>query len=500
QGRLDKVKEEKKKVDEENKAKEEATKAVEAAEEAKTQTAYDQAKTKVDALKDGTDKTNLQKRLEEVKKYIDADNAIEALKQKPIADVKEDDINAVQELINKVKEDWRQNLIDDLNIIRTDKKANDQLTEAKNSVAKAEADKTKEAYDNAKAKVDALPNDQNKTDLSGRLGEVDKYIKADDALKDLEGNDIANVTQREIDGAEALINAVKEPWQQGLRDRLATLKTNKAKQVAEDALAQAKTEANQKVESLDKLSPEEKSGYTGRIDQAQNKQEIDSIVLDAEKANAKKKIAGMQNLNDTDRRNADTAVDAANTKAEIDQVVSDAEAKNNSGPKVFDPEHIVSMVVKTQPKLTYTVEEALDLSGLEVTLKDNQEVTKDVAFADFAAYNITTTPANATVLTLADNGKPVALTNGSLQDETQNLTVSANVTPPVPNPPVPNPNPNHPIVDDNDNNNSNEYNRWYIPYWAYSTFTFTPVEISTSEKAETTKKLGTKLVIGSKEI
>ncbi len=476
-----------------------ATQLVVKAANSKTEADYNAAKVAVEALTNSDDKTNLQKRLEEVKKYIDANNAIEALKEKPIAEVTEGDINVAQELINKVKEDWRQNLTDSLNVIRTDKKANDQLTEAKSLVAKAETDKTKEAYNAAKAKVDALANDQNKTDLSGRLEEVDKYIKADDALKGLEGKAIADVTQRELTEAEELIKTVKDQWQQGLKDRLTTLKTNKAKQVAEDELAKEKTEAKQKVESLDKLSQEEKSGYTGRIDQAQNKQDIDSIVLEAQKANAKKKIAGMQNLNATDRKNADKAVDNARTKDEIDQAVSDAEAKNNSGPKVFDSANIVSMVVKTQPtKLSYTEGEALDLSGLEVTLKDNQEVTKDVAFANFAAYNIITTPANGAVLTLADNGKPVALTKGSLQDETANLTVSANVTPPVPNPPVPN--PNHPIVDNNDNNNSNDYDRWYITYWAYSKSIFTPVEISTSEKAETTKKLGTKLVIGSKEM
>ncbi|WP_277218617.1 copper amine oxidase N-terminal domain-containing protein, partial [Peptoniphilus vaginalis] len=335
QGRLDKVKEEKKKVDEENKAKEEATKAVETAENEKTQAAYDQAKTKVDGLTDGPDKTKLQERLAEVKKYIEADNAIDALGKKPIAEVTEGDINAAQELINKVKEDWRKNLIDGLNIIRTDKKANDQLTEAKNLVAKAEEDKTKEAYDNAKAKVDALANDQNKTDLSGRLGEVDKYIKADDALRVLEGKAIADVTQRELTEAEELIKTVKDQWQQALKDRLEKLKTNKAKQVAEDELAQAKTEAKQRIESLDKLSQEEKAPFIKRVDDAQNIGDVNKAVLDAQKANAKKKIAEMQNLKDDDRIQADQAVDNAGTKAQIDQAVTDAETKNNSGQGVI---------------------------------------------------------------------------------------------------------------------------------------------------------------------
>ncbi|MEQ2401848.1 bacterial Ig-like domain-containing protein, partial [Peptoniphilus hominis (ex Hitch et al. 2025)] len=98
--------------------------------------------------------------------------------------------------------------------------------------------------------------------------------------------------------------------------------------------------------------------------------------------------------------------------------------------KVFDPAHVEKMVVKTQPtKLIYTEGENLALAGLVVTLTDNQGVTKDVAFKDFAANGITAEPANDTALTLADNGKPVALTKGSLQDETANLTVNAKVTP-----------------------------------------------------------------------
>ena len=97
--------------------------------------------------------------------------------------------------------------------------------------------------------------------------------------------------------------------------------------------------------------------------------------------------------------------------------------------KVFDPAHVEKMVVKTQPKLSYTEGEKLELAGLVVTLTDNQGLTKDVAFADFAANGITTNPTDGTELKLVDNGKPVALTKGNLQDETANLTVNAKVTP-----------------------------------------------------------------------
>lgn len=94
--------------------------------------------------------------------------------------------------------------------------------------------------------------------------------------------------------------------------------------------------------------------------------------------------------------------------------------------KVFDPAHVEKMEVKTQPtKQVYTEGEKLNLAGLEVRLTDNQGLTKDVAFKDFAANGITAEPANDTALTLTDNEKKVKLTKGNLTAETEALTVKA---------------------------------------------------------------------------
>ncbi len=90
--------------------------------------------------------------------------------------------------------------------------------------------------------------------------------------------------------------------------------------------------------------------------------------------------------------------------------------------KVFDPKHVESMKVKEQPKLVYTEGEKLDLSGLVVTLKDNQGLEKDVAFKDFETYKITTNPKNGTDLTSEDNGKKVSLTKENSTEETEALT------------------------------------------------------------------------------
>ena len=98
--------------------------------------------------------------------------------------------------------------------------------------------------------------------------------------------------------------------------------------------------------------------------------------------------------------------------------------------KEFDPENVKSITVNTQPKLEYTEGEKLDLTGLVVTLTDNQGLTKDVAFSDFVKYNITTTPSNDTALTLTDNAKKVKLTKGNLTAETEALTVLEKVVGP----------------------------------------------------------------------
>ena len=103
--------------------------------------------------------------------------------------------------------------------------------------------------------------------------------------------------------------------------------------------------------------------------------------------------------------------------------------------KVFDPEHVERMVVKTQPKLIYTEGEKLDLTGLVVTLTDKQGLTKNVEFKDFKENNITANPENETELKLADSGKKVTLTKGNLTAETEALTVNKKETPsPLPKP------------------------------------------------------------------
>jgi hypothetical protein len=85
------------------------------------------------------------------------------------------------------------------------------------------------------------------------------------------------------------------------------------------------------------------------------------------------------------------------------------------------------LAIKTQPTtLAYRHGEALDLSGLEVTITYNDATTEDVSFSSFAG-RLTTSLTNGTVLNLTThNNQPitVTLTSGGLTATTGNLTVT----------------------------------------------------------------------------
>ena len=95
--------------------------------------------------------------------------------------------------------------------------------------------------------------------------------------------------------------------------------------------------------------------------------------------------------------------------------------------RVFDPDRVESIKVTKEPdKIIYTEGDNLVLTGLVVTLTDNQGTTKEVLFANFETYDLVATPANETALTVADhNGKTVKITKGNLSAETKALTVNS---------------------------------------------------------------------------
>ena len=90
----------------------------------------------------------------------------------------------------------------------------------------------------------------------------------------------------------------------------------------------------------------------------------------------------------------------------------------------FDPNNVVKLKVKTQPaKLEYTEGDELNLTGLEVTLIDDFGKEKDVTLDKFNDYQITTEPANKTVLKTTHNATAIIVKKGNATDATNTLKV-----------------------------------------------------------------------------
>ena len=94
-----------------------------------------------------------------------------------------------------------------------------------------------------------------------------------------------------------------------------------------------------------------------------------------------------------------------------------------------EKKEIQGITIKTQPKLSYKHNDALDLSGLAITINYNDATSTDVAFADFPP-NISTVPANGAQLSRSnqaggfiDNGKTVKVQIGDTTANTAPLTV-----------------------------------------------------------------------------
>lgn len=86
-----------------------------------------------------------------------------------------------------------------------------------------------------------------------------------------------------------------------------------------------------------------------------------------------------------------------------------------------------ALAVKTAPKKTsYSEGQALDLTGLSVTLSTYGNSQTVVSYADFAQYGLTAAPANGTVLAPADKAVTIAHAASGL-NATQKLTVTAKV-------------------------------------------------------------------------
>ena len=276
----------------------EATKLVEKAEADKTTEAYDAAKEKVDALKDGETKTALANRLAAVDK---------AIKDK-----------AAQEAAEK-----------------------EALKEATELVEAAEKAVTKEAYDKAKEKVDALKDGDDKKALQKRLAEVDKAVQeklteeekaealkeAKDQAKDTIGK-LENLNDDEKKAAQAKVDEAdnKEAVEKAVEDAKTLDEENKKEAEAKKELQEAKDQAKKDIDALENLSDDEKKAAQDKVDQAENKDAVQKALEAAQaqdKANKEKKAVEEANK---EAEKAKEAADAEKAKAEAaEKKAADAE-------------------------------------------------------------------------------------------------------------------------------------------------------------------------------
>jgi len=83
----------------------------------------------------------------------------------------------------------------------------------------------------------------------------------------------------------------------------------------------------------------------------------------------------------------------------------------------------VKLEVIAQPTVEYTEGDKLDLYGLTVALYDDNGNKTVVTYEDFAAYGITTSIAQDTVLAAADNGKAITVALGEAKADTAALKI-----------------------------------------------------------------------------
>ncbi|MBO0546671.1 viral A-type inclusion protein [Clostridium botulinum] len=219
--RLDKVQKDidDKKTEEEKQAEYEAklqaaTKAVEKAEASKNQADVDNAKILVNSLKD-TDKSNLNVRLDEVQKAIDAKKteeekqaeyeakvqaAIKAVEKAEKTTIYEDYISATKLVSELQDSEIQTQLWDRLREVKVDIGRKEEATEL---VKLAEEDNTETNYNRALESINRLRDNELKQDLLNRLNNVKSNIDNNNAKKE-EVNKL--VAQAEKDNKEETYN------------------------------------------------------------------------------------------------------------------------------------------------------------------------------------------------------------------------------------------------------------------------------------------------------
>jgi hypothetical protein len=187
----------------------EATDAVIKAEDTKVQVDVDSAKTLVNNLPDGIGKTVLLNRLNIVQSSINLTNATDAVtkaentKTQVYVDSAKILVNSLPDGIDKTVLLSRLNIVQ--SIVNNANQSYSNLSSAINAIAEAEDTKTQAAVDSAKTLVNTLPDGSFKTGLLNRLNTVQKIINS--KATNQGSSDSTNLT--EIETAKAAVAKVR---------------------------------------------------------------------------------------------------------------------------------------------------------------------------------------------------------------------------------------------------------------------------------------------------
>ncbi|MCY7787747.1 S8 family serine peptidase [Bacillus inaquosorum] len=148
------------------------------AEKYKTQQTVDTAQTAINKLPNGTDKKNLQKRLDQVKRYIASKQAKEKV-AKAEKSKKKSDVDSAQSAVSKLPAGSEKTSLQK----RLTKVKSTNLKTAQQSVAAAEKKSTNANTTKAQSAVNQLQSGKDKTSLQKRLDKVKKKAAAAEAKK-----------------------------------------------------------------------------------------------------------------------------------------------------------------------------------------------------------------------------------------------------------------------------------------------------------------------------
>ncbi|WP_339234791.1 S8 family serine peptidase [Bacillus sp. FSL K6-1012] len=148
------------------------------AEKYKTQQTVDTAQAAINKLPNGTDKKNLQKRLDQVKRYIVSKQAKDKV-AKVEKSKKKTDVSSAQSAVSKLPAGSEKTSLQK----RLNKVKSSNVKKAQQSVAAAEKKSTDANAANAQKAVNELQSGKDKTSLQKRLDKVKKKVAAAEAKK-----------------------------------------------------------------------------------------------------------------------------------------------------------------------------------------------------------------------------------------------------------------------------------------------------------------------------